>query len=241
MAVGWLAVALSMAAIGSASVTRIGGFASEPQTQITVMRSIDTGNSDASPAPGTDTSMSVATLTQPGPRTVSIAAAPKPVTTVRTTAALISPKTSSATPQPASATTVTAAPVVTVPVVVVGSEPTTVSTPAAATPTPTKTRPGKNNSTKHPYANQSASANQTASTSPVVAAASVATWQGAVGAIKAACQGTALASVQLKASDGYGATQRTSQVRSAITFDGPCTVSVRVTCSDGTPSFEVRD
>jgi hypothetical protein len=236
IAVGWLAVALSMAAIGSAAVARVGGDVAAPQAQITVMRSIDTGNSDASPAPGIDTSMAVAALTQPGFRTVSVATSANPVTQVRTNVAAARTKTSSATPQQPLASTATTAPVVAVPdVVVVGSEPTPTATPVASTPS--KTKPGKNHSTKNPPGSQATSA----SGGPVVAAASVATWHRAEGAIRAVCQGTALASVQLKPSGGYESTERTSQVRSAITFDGPSTVSVRVTCADGTPSFEIRD
>jgi len=221
-----------MAAIGSASVARLGGDVAEPRAQITVARSINTGNSDASPAPGPDTSMVIAALTQPGFRTVSVAQPAKPVTSARSTAAPVRSKASSATPQPTLAVTV--APVVTVPdVIVVGSEPSPSTTPV--TPTPTKTKPGKDHSTKHP------SAGQTTGTSgnPVVAAASVATWRQAQGVIRAACEGTTLASVQLKPGEGYEATDRTSPVRGAITFDGPRKLSVRVSCTEGTPSFEI--
>jgi hypothetical protein len=238
IAVGWLAVALSMAAIGSASVARVGGDVAEPQTQITVWRSITTGNSGASLAPAVDTSRAMAALTQPGFSTVSVVQSAKPLTSARTPAAPVSSQASSATPQPTPTRSVTAVPVVTAAPLVavpndlaVGSEPTT--TPVASTPT--KSKPGKDHSTKY------ASDSQTTGTpgSAVVAAASVATWQQAVGAISAVCQGTGLASVQLSPSEGYEATEHTSPVRDEITFDGPSTLSVRVTCSEGTPSFEI--
>ena len=234
LVVGWLAVALSMAAIGTASIARVGVNISDFQTQTAVSISTSERESASMRAPGTVASVAIPAPTLPGPQTVSFAQYAGSVTSARTTRTSARPTSPSATPQAASSSSVTVAPVGVLPAVVeLGS-----AVPAAtATPTidtPVTTRPDKG-STKHPFRTT------TTSYDSAVAVLAVSTWRSDEGAIRAACQGTSLAFVEPKAGTGYGATERTSWFRTSITFDGATKVSVRVGCSNGTPTFDVED
>jgi hypothetical protein len=232
LAVGWLAVALSMAAIGAAAVARVGVDSTGSQVQITVSRSTSQGKSVATLAPSSQSSVAISVPTQADLDTASLAQYAKPVTPARTSSTPASAKTSSAAPQPTPTSSATLPPLAAVPEIGVLAPDDAATT--RATSTPSATKPGKG-TTKHPSGGKTA----TGSGSATVVAVSFSAWRHAEGAIRAGCNGPSLAFVESKAGDGYEASQRASWFRTAITFDGPTTVSVGVSCSDGKPSFSI--
>jgi hypothetical protein len=230
--VGWLAIALSMAAIGAAAVARVGVDVTESQVQITVSRPTRDVQATSTPAPAANT-FGTSLAAPPNVPTVSFAQYAKAVTPARTTAAPVAAKRVVATPA-APSSTVTVAPVVEVPdSAVVDPEGGSTTTPPVPSTTPT-TKPGKD-STKHHQSGNTA----TVSGSGAVVAMSISAWREAEGAIRAGCQGTELTFVEAKPSDGYDAIQRTSWLRTAVAFTGPTKVSVGVSCSGGEPSFSI--
>jgi hypothetical protein len=234
LAAGWLAIALSMAAIGAAAVSRVGVDVTESQVQITVARPTRDVQAAWTPAPAADT-FNISPAARPNVPTVSFAQYTKAVTPARTTVAPVAAKSVVATPA-APSSTVTAAPVVAVPnSAVVDTEDGSTTTPPVPSTTPT-TKPGKD-STKHHSSGNTASG----SGSTAVVATSLSVWKEAEGAIRAGCMGTELTFVEAKPSQGYEASQRTSWVRTAVTFKGPTKVSVGVSCSGGEPSFSILD
>ena len=234
LTVGWLAVALSMAAIGSASVAHVGVGTAESQPRVTVARTVSLGTSATTPVAAPDIVAALSAPTQPAVVTVAVAQDAKPVTHVRTTSAPTAAQTSSALPQVAPTTSPVTVSVGTVPTVGV----TTPSGTTTLTPsTPASTKPGKGSTVKHSSGGKAT----TTSASATVQAASFSAWRQTAGAIWAGCQGPTLTYVDPKPSDGYGATQRASWIHTSITFEGPTRVSVRVGCSDGKPSFSVLD
>ncbi|HSN10563.1 MAG TPA: hypothetical protein VLS51_00440 [Propionibacteriaceae bacterium] len=149
LAIGWLAVALGSAVLGSASIARLGFGTAQPQSQITVMRV-------GSPMRAFPTGEGVTDFVGvdaagPGGRTVSVIPYLKP--SVRTTASPAPVAT--AAPAAAAPSDITApigdAPLL--PPTSSGSGPTLGLAPTAS-PTPSSTAPGKG-STKKPPNNKS--------------------------------------------------------------------------------------
>lgn len=236
LAAGWLTVALSMAAIGTAAVGRVGMGTAEALVQVTVTKSVPVGiygaglasagaPSSEPPAPGVVTSES-------GTRTVSITEYARSAAT-RTSSASTDVQVSTTVPQPTPASGgVAVPPVVEVPQSeeLLPEDGTPTTTPTA---TPTRAKPTKVTTPKKPTGSKTA----TATVNPSVEAVTFAAWSQPQGTVRAGCKGTQLTLVEPKASDGYTASPRLAWIRSLITFDGAEKLSVFVTCEDGLPSF----
>ena len=229
---GWLAVALSMAAIGTASVGRVGVDTAGPRAQVTVTKTVLVGDSASTSVAATDIAVVTSASTQPVAATVTAAQYVKPITPARTAAAAA--KTSSALQTPPRSASpgppTLGVPIVSAPVVgstIVGVErPGDEDTASTWLPVPTK------GGTKL--------ASGTASTSPATVGVSTSTWRGAQGAIWAGCKASALTSLDPKPSKGYSVSARSTWLGTTITFVGPTTLSVLVRCSDGKSSFTIQ-
>ncbi len=245
LAVGWLAVALSMAAIGTASLARVGLSTSGPQAQITVSRSTSAGQSDSVLAPASGDWITISARTQADVGTVSLVELTTPVTPARTTVAAAGSMASSAEPQPSPPSDTPTAPVVKAPVVkaplveapvVVIPDNDALDTADGVQPMkPATTKLSQDLTPNHPSDGTATKA----SDSLLVATESFSTVRLSEGAIRAGCNETALTFVEPKPSDDYQSTQRTSGSRTSVTFDGPTELTVWVSCSDGKPSFSI--
>lgn len=222
---GWLTVALSMAAIGSASVSRVGVDNAESQPQVTVTRTIAVEKVDkAVPTPIAATDIAAAITAPTQVSAASLGQYAKPVTTTRTSVPT-SAQTPPASPPITSATTPSDVP---------GSgsgSGTPGDTPASPPPIVTVPKPTPS-PTKDPSEGHG-SAPGSPGASP-----SFGVWRHAQGVIWAGCAGQVLTFLDARPSYGYTVTQRTSPVRAAVTFSGPTTASVRINCTFGQPSFD---
>ena len=235
LAAGWLAVALSMAAIGTAAVNRVGMGTAKAQVQVTVARSVTVGISGAVLAPAQAPSSEAATPSavkgESGTHTVSLTQ--YALSAARTTSASANVQVPITVPRSTPASSSAAVPPI---VAVPGSEallPQDGTPTTTLTTTPTKAKPTKVTTPKKSTVINAA----TATADPSVVAVTFAAWSGPQGAIRAGCKGTQLAIVEPKPSDGYTVSQRLALVRSSITFDGPEKLSVVVSCEDGLPRF----
>jgi hypothetical protein len=231
LAAGWLAVALSMAAIGTAAVNRVGMGTAKAQVQVTVARSVTVGISGAVLAPAQAPSSEAATPSavkgESGTHTVSLTQ--YALSAARTTSASANIPVPITVPLSTPASSSAAVP----PVVAVPGSEALLPQDGTPTTTPTKAKPTKVTTPKKSTVINAA----TATADPSVVAVTFAAWSGPQGAIRAGCKGTQLAIVEPKPSDGYTASQRLALIRSSITFDGPEKLSVLVSCEDGLPRF----
>jgi hypothetical protein len=234
LAAGWLAVALSMAAIGTAAVNRVGMGTATAQVQVTVARSVTVGIYGAvlapAQAPSSEAASPSAVMGESGTRTVSLTLARS---AARTTSASADVQVPITVPRSTPASSSAAVPPV---VAVPGSEallPEDGTPTTTPTTTLTKAKPTKVTTPKKSTVINAA----TATADPSVVAVTFAAWSHPQGAIRAGCKGTQLAIVEPKPSDGYTASQRLVLIRSSITFDGPEKLSVLVSCEDGLPRF----
>lgn len=235
LAVGWLAVALSMAAIGTAAVNRVGMGSAGAQVQVTVTKSVTVGISAVASAPSASPSSEPPAPSgvkgESGTRTVSLTqyARSAPTRTTAPTPASANVQVSITVPQPTPASSGATVP----PVVAVPQSEVLLPEDGTPTTTPTKAKLTKVTTPNKPTGSKTT----TATENPSVVALTFAAWRHPQGAIWAGCTGTKLAFFEPKASDGYTATQRLAWIRSSITFDGPEKLSVFVSCADGLPSF----
>jgi hypothetical protein len=231
LAAGWLAVALSMAAIGTAAVNRVGMGTAKAQVQVTVARSVTVGIYGAVLAPAQAPSSEAATPSavkgESGTHTVSLTQ--YALSAARTTSASANIPVPITVPLSTPASSSAAVP----PVVAVPGSEALLPQDGTPTTTPTKAKPTKVTTPKKSTVINAA----TATADPSVVAVTFAAWSGPQGAIRAGCKGTQLAIVEPKPSDGYTASQRLALIRSSITFDGPEKLSVLVSCEDGLPRF----
>ncbi len=167
LAVGWLTVALSMAAIGSAAVSRVGMGTAEALVQVTVTKSVTVGIYGAALAPAESSSSEPpapgVVKGESGTRTVSITQYARSAAT-RAPSASTNVQVSTTVPQPTPASgSVAVPPVVEVPqseeLLPENATPTTTPT---ATATPTKARPTKVTASKKATGSKTATANATA-------------------------------------------------------------------------------
>jgi hypothetical protein len=188
LAVGWLAVALSMAAIGTAAVDRVGMRNAAAQVQVTVAKSATVGISAVASAPSaspsSEPSAPSVSASEPGMRTAALAQYVKPAaapTTSASASARVQVLVTAPQPTPAS-TSATVTSVVEVPQseVLVPEDISTTTTPTTATPT-------KVTATKKPASSKATTTDQiTASGSPE--AVSFSAWHHPQGAIWAGCK-----------------------------------------------------
>lgn len=229
LTLGWLAVALSMAALGTASLAHVGVGTGESQPQVTVTRTISVEKSAPSTVAAPDIAAALSAPAHDNGQPASVVEYVTPFTPSRTTSATPAGTTSSADPQVApTGSPAPVAPVLDAPGI--GALPpggtAAATSPSASEPTDDgATAPSGTKTTTAP--------------SPTVVAVTLGTWHHKQGTIWAGCRGSSLVSVDATANDGYQATTRTSLALTAVTFVGPTTVSVRVGCTDGTPSFSI--
>jgi len=223
---GWLAVAMSMAAIGSASVARVGLGASEPQTQITVASSIGTGESQPVGSVVGALSLAGPALPQTPLATVSKAQSVAVASAVRKAATPVAAGTPSVTPQPPVVSSTPVLPPATI-------APTDASAKPAKDPTG---RPHKSPWTKPTKETTGSGTKAITSESLVVTAASLTSiWRTAESTVTAQCTGRSLEALRSTLSSGHTAGMQQVRARTA-TLSGPTRVSVQAAQSAGTPS-----
>ena len=183
LVVGWLAVALSMAAIGTAAIDRVGVYNSRVQVQITVTRRVTVGIPSAPPATQTPQAQAPApsvSASEPTMGTAALAEYVKPVV-ARTTSAPAGVQVTVTAPHPTAESSATVTPVVEVP----HSE-VLVQEDISATTTPTPATPTKVKATKKPDSSKTATTEQiTASGS--LEGDSFSAWRHPHGANSAGC------------------------------------------------------
>ncbi|MGV8849785.1 MAG: hypothetical protein ACOH16_09570 [Propionibacteriaceae bacterium] len=219
LAAGWLAVALSMAALATAAISRVGTQSSGAQAQVTITMTATVRATSARTATSSSAQIPSAAGTAAEP-TIDITQAGLSSTVRRTTVA-----------PPAVIATAPAAPtirpIVTVPSISVLLPSTPTPTPTATTQKPTATRPPKT-PTSSATSKDTVEASGTASES---------WWKQRQGRICADCRSDELAHAEAWAASGYRVTKSSTWIRTAIFFDGASPVTVLVGCHDGHATF----
>ena len=219
LAAGWLAVALSMAALATAAISRVGTETSGAQAQVTITM---TATVRATPGPTAPSS-----LTQlPGApemtaqSTTEVTAGMEAATQVQATRVRRSSTVSRMTvTQPFAAPAAsTSAPVVLVPTIDVPSTPTATPTATKSTKTPTPSATTKN-------------------TTEADGTITALTWAHRQGGIHAGCLGERLAYAEPWATTGYRVEKSYTWIRTAIFFNGSAPLTVLVGCQGGHPTF----
>ena len=215
LAAGWLAVALSMAALATAAISRVGTQSSGAQAQVTITMTATVRTTSAPAAPSSPAQIPRAAAT-----TAASTIDPPPTTQVgrsSTVSRTIVPPVAIA-PAPAASTS---RPVVAVPDIGMLLPSTKTPTPTATTKKPTKT-PTPSATTKN----------------TVEASGSLDSWwKHHQGRIHAGCRGDKLVYAEAWAASGYRVTKSTTWIRTAIRFDGSSPVTVLVGCHHGHASF----
>lgn len=214
LAAGWLAVALSMAALATAAISRVGTQSSGAQAQVTITMTATVRATSAPTAPSSAAQIPSAAAKTAGSTidTTQTTQLGRSSTVSRTTFA---PPAVIATARAAS----TSRPAVAVPDIGVLLPSTQTPTPAATTKKPT---------TSSATSKDTVEASGTASES---------WWKQRHGRIYADCRGDRLAYAEAWAASGYRVTKSSTWIRTAFLFDGSSPVTVLVGCHDGHATF----
>ncbi len=207
---GWLAVALSMAALATAAISRVGTTNGGAQVQVTVTRTATVPATAPSPSLVTPQAVPVTTST---PDESASETSTAPVQTVAT----------SSRPAVAELAVVVApsAPAMSVSAVV--------APPAPSTPT---TSPSSNVTSSKPVP-LPATSTPTAKSDTV----SWLTWRRSQGGVRAGCHGSVVLVADQWAAKGYVVTRHSNWIRTVVVFDGPSPLKVLVDCHDRKPNF----
>ena len=191
LAAGWLTVALSMAAIGTAAVGRVGMGTAGAVAQVTVVKSVTVGIYGAAlapaEAPSSEPPAPGVAQGESGTRTVSITEYARSAAT-RAPSASTNVQVSTTVPRPTPASGSVAVP----PVVEVPQSEALLPENATPTTTPTKAKPTNDTTPKKPTGSKTANATVNASAADVTFAAR----SHPQDAVRAGCKGTQLALIE---------------------------------------------